>query len=132
MYTKKKYNTKALSLVHDCLRECGGAHMTADEITALLTSRGEKIGKTTVYRNLEKLVNSGLVHRYTGGDSACFSIADDSCHEHFHLRCQECGKLIHIECSHMDELSHHIADEHGFKVDRFKTVLYGLCGECSR
>ncbi len=132
MNTKKKYNTKGLSLVHDCLRERDGAHMTVDEITTLLTSRGEKIGKTTVYRNLEKLVNDGLVHRYTGGDSACFSIADSGCNENFHLLCQQCGKLIHIECNHMDELSRHIADRHGFKVDRFKTVLYGLCGECCR
>ncbi len=126
------YNTRPFLLVGEVLSERKGAHMTAEEIVNVLYSRGEKIGLTTVYRNLEKLISQGKVRKFTGGDSACFSYVDEGCHHHFHLKCVSCGRLIHLECEHIDLLSAHIADEHGFSVDKSKTVLYGTCKECAR
>lgn len=132
MSEKGGYNTRSLKLVERTLRECSGAHLTAEDITSRLRAQGERIGSATVYRNLEKLRLAGKVRKFIGGDSACFSYTDEGCHEHFHLKCSSCGRLIHIECGHIDELSRHIKSEHGFAVDKGKTVLYGLCGECAR
>ncbi len=127
-----EYNTRALALVRDCLLQAGGRHMTVDDIAARLDREGSHIGKSTVYRNLEKLVKAGEVNRYTGGECACFSLADKSCREHFHLKCHECGKLIHLECEKLDTVATHILSEHGFAVDGGSTVFYGVCGECRK
>lgn len=128
------YNTKQSKMVFDILLENKDRHLTADEIFEKLRISGESVGKTTIYRHLEKLCASGEVRKFTGGDgdSACYQYAGKNveCREHYHLKCTECGKLIHAECKFLSELSAHIYNEHGFKVDGSRTVLYGVCGDC--
>lgn len=128
------YKTKQRALVERVLRDNAGRHLTAEEVAELLENQGSHVGRTTVYRCLEKLIEEGSVQKYTAsaGESACYQyLAGENCHEHFHLKCTGCGRLIHIECEHIGELSSHIAAEHGFTVDKLKTVLYGLCEECA-
>ena len=117
------YNTKQSKMVFDILLENKDRHLTADEIFEKLRISGESVGKTTIYRHLEKLCASGEVRKFTGGDgdSACYQYAGKN---------TECGKLIHAECKFLSELSAHIYNEHGFKVDGSRTVLYGVCGDC--
>ena len=117
------YNTKQSKMVFDILLENKDRHLTADEIFEKLRISGESVGKTTIYRHLEKLCASGEVRKFTGGDG------DSACYQ-YHLKCTECGKLIHAECKFLSELSAHIYNEHGFKVDGSRTVLYGVCGDC--
>ena len=131
MKTRGEYNTKSQALIKECLLECGH-HLTAEQITEKLCDNGQKIGRTTVYRALQKLVSKGEACRHSGGDSFCYSLAGDNCKEHFHLKCSACGKLIHLECSHLSDISQHVLSHHGFELDRLNTVLSGLCGECRR
>lgn len=132
---KSEYKTKQRSRILDCLSANTGIHMTADDITEYLKNSSEPVGKTTVYRALDKLVTEGKVRKYinSNGESACYQyIADiDECNEHFHLKCTACGKLFHVECEYLNELGSHIFEHHRFTVDNTKTVLYGLCEECS-
>ena len=107
-------------MVFDILLENKERHLTADEIFEKLRKSGESVGKTTIYRHLEKLCAS--CYQYAGKNAEC--------REHYHLKCTECGKLIHAECKFLSELSAHIYNEHGFKVDGSRTVLYGVCGDC--
>ncbi len=132
MAIRKGYNTRPLKLITEILAEKSGAHMTAEEILLALRERGENIGLTTVYRNVEKLVLSGEVRKYSGEGSACFGFSGEHCAEHFHLKCSSCGKLLHIECDHIERLAEHITRHHGFSVDHTKTVLYGVCGDCAK
>lgn len=129
------YTTKQSALVANCLLENKDRHMTAESVYNTLKENGERIGKTTVYRQLDKLVESGVIRKYTldGGTGACFQYTDrdSACREHFHLKCQVCGKLFHAQCEFLSELSHHIYMEHGFLIDGSKTVLYGTCKDCS-
>ncbi len=132
MSERKGYNTRPLKLITETLQDKGGAHMTAEEICDTLRSQGENVGLTTVYRNLDKLVASGEVKKFSGEGRACFGFAGSGCSHHFHLKCSGCGKLLHIECDHIERLAEHVKDHHGFCVDNTKTVLYGLCGDCAR
>ena len=76
----------------------------------------------------------GTVRKYSfdGKTCACFQYIDEeqSCHNHFHLKCLNCGKLIHLNCDHLAEISSHIAEHHGFLIDSSQTVFYGVCAEC--
>lgn len=64
-------------MVFDILLENKDRHLTADEIFEKLRKSGESVGKTTIYRHLEKLCASGEVRKFTGGDgdSACYQYA---------------------------------------------------------
>lgn len=130
------YNTKQSTEILSCLNENKERHMTAEDVYLTLRQNGSGVGKTTVYRHLEKLYSDGVVRKYLSGDnqSACFQLAEqnENCHKHYHLKCTSCGKLIHAQCDFLNGLSEHILDEHDFTVDGEKTVLYGLCGECRR
>ncbi len=132
---KTEYKTKQKSLIEKLLSENSSRHLTADDITDLLKKNGSDVGRTTVYRTLERLVRDNKVRRFSmpQGDSACYQyIAEcEKCREHFHLKCNICGSLLHMECEQMSLLSQHISEHHGFAVDNFKTVLYGVCQNCA-
>ena len=50
----------------------------------------------------------------------------------YHMKCEECGSLIHLECDAITELEDHIWKDHRFRVDPGRTVFYGLCEECEK
>lgn len=128
------YKTKQRDLILNYFKENNFKHVTADDVVAHLKMQGTSVGKSTVYRYLEKLVEQGIVRRYfiEEGQGACYQYAGDSkeCHKHFHLKCVKCGKLIHIECNYLDEAEKHILKSHDFEIDNTKTVLYGRCENC--
>lgn len=128
------YNTKQRELVLQCIKDCAG-HITALEIVRKLDDEGTPVGIATVYRQLDKLVKSNIIRKFTSldGESACYQIISElhRCDEHFHLKCTGCGDLIHMDCDFMDEMDEHIKSHHGFTVDSSKTVLYGCCKKCS-
>ena len=130
-----QYQTRQKEVVEEAFMRLGGKHTTVDELTRLLAKSGNAVGRTTVYRTLERLVQTGQARKYSAvqGESACYQpVADHGCQEHFHLKCESCGRLIHMSCSQMDFLTKHVAAEHGFRVDPLKTVLYGVREDCQK
>ena len=127
---KSGYRTRQREMILDYLKENGERHLTAEEILAHC-----RIGKSTVYRHLEKLAEEGVVRKYhlsgEGGASWQYA-APDGFDGHFHLKCVGCAALVHLKCETMAGVSAHIEREHGFLVDHTKTVLYGLCPACRR
>ena len=126
------YNTKQKEAVLACLKELSEGHVNAADIAKHLAKAGSKVGLTTIYRQLDKLVDEGTVKKFvTEGSSACYQyVGDGHCGEHFHLKCESCGKLIHLKCRTFDRLSDHILQEHGFLSNPGRTTLYGVCSDC--
>ena len=56
------YKTKQSEIVLEYLKENSDSHLTANEIAMALS--GKNVGKTTVYRHLEKLCRDGAVRKY--------------------------------------------------------------------
>ncbi len=126
------YNTKQSKLVSDFLEKNPHTHFSAEDVYFSLISNGEKIGRTTVYRQLDKLVYEKKVRKFYLGDNdaCCYQLESENCHNHYHLKCSSCGTLIHMECDFLDKLSSHIFKDHKFTLDGAKTVLYGTCENC--
>lgn len=130
------YKTKQKDTILNYMTEHKDFHVTVNTLSDYLDEQGTPVGTATIYRHLEKLVEQGLVRKYTvdSGTGACFQYVppDKKCHEHYHLKCEKCGCLIHLECSFMKELSEHIFSDHGFEIDPLRTVFYGVCRDCLR
>ena len=130
------YKTKQKELILNFFIENKDKHLTAAEILKHMNECDTNVSMPTIYRALEKLVSSGCVRKYLLDEKsgACYQYVEDghTCHEHFHLKCIECGKLTHLDCSHMQSLNEHILGEHGFTVDNSRTVLYGVCEKCGK
>ncbi|MCI8756980.1 MAG: transcriptional repressor [Oscillospiraceae bacterium] len=128
------YKTKQRQRVLNYLMANSHRHITVEDAAEDLRHKGEPVGKTTIYRYFERLVEDGLVRKFTAeGESACFQyIAGDTCQEHFHLKCVDCGKLFHLECAYLEQLEQHIFDVHHFTIHSGRTVFYGLCEDCAQ
>ena len=128
------YITKQSKLVYEFLENNPHKHFSAEEVYFALVSTGEHIGRTTVYRQLDKLCENNYVRKFSLGDNGacCYQFQSESCHNHYHLKCSSCGTLIHTECDFLDKLSNHIFKDHQFILDGSKTVLYGTCESCRK
>ncbi len=125
------YKTKQRELILEYLRKNSDSHLTAQGVSDGLREYG--VGKSTVYRYLDKLCEEGLVRKYIlkEGNSACFQYTGGAqCSSHFHLKCLNCNALVHLDCDHLKETEEHINEHHGFSVDTSRTVFYGICAEC--
>ncbi|MCL2198405.1 MAG: transcriptional repressor [Defluviitaleaceae bacterium] len=132
MTRSNNYKTKQMEAVLDYMIAHKDSHVTAAEIVAHFCKMEVPIGRTTVFRNLDKLAESGKVRRYVtdGVSGACYQYAEESCHSHFHLKCEGCGELQHFECDELDGLQNHLLTGHSIKINMYKTVFYGTCEEC--
>ena len=62
--TNQVYKTRQRDLILEVLKKQGNRHLTAQEVTDLLHKKGTAVGKSTVYRYLEKLAQDGIVKKY--------------------------------------------------------------------
>lgn len=129
-----EYKTRQQDLLIDFLRKSGHKHFTALELSEHFKDLG--IGKATVYRQLEKLVDSGAVNKFFTGENsaACFEFVEGEHEESdcFHCRCEICGKLIHMHCDEISQVKEHMEKAHGFELNPYRTVFYGICAECRK
>ena len=136
MNSRSKYKTKQREILIDYFESVPGVHITASNVCEYFKKHGAPIGQSTIYRQLERLVDEGIIKKYIidGSTPACFeyvgagSHADaDAC---VHCKCEKCGKLIHLHCDEVEVLQGHLLSEHQFKLDPVRTVFYGLCEDC--
>ena len=129
------YKTKQKTAIIQCVKNMGDKHFTIDSLCETLLKNGEAVGRTTVYRSVERLSEGGVLRKFVmpQGDSACYQYVGEhnQCHEHFHLKCEKCGSLIHMDCDEMNSIAEHIKIHHGFSLNPLKTVIYGVCEGCA-
>ena len=61
MEEKMKYSTRQQKIILECLQEYGDTFYTIDQFMELLRGKEIQIGRTTVYRGLERLQKEGAV-----------------------------------------------------------------------
>jgi Fur family ferric uptake transcriptional regulator len=128
------YKTRQRELLLQYLIQNKSIHLTVEDMANHLKRKNKPVGKSTIYRYLDKLVSQGLVRKYfvEEGVGACYQYnqAREDCNHHFHLKCTSCGQLLHVKCTYLNSVHQHVLDHHHFLVDHTKTVLYGICHEC--
>lgn len=61
------YRTRQRTLVLSLLKRLGDRHLTAEEISRYLAEEGSPVGKATVYRCLDRLVEQGTGAQVSAG-----------------------------------------------------------------
>ncbi|BAB04670.1 peroxide-responsive transcriptional repressor PerR [Halalkalibacterium halodurans] len=105
-------------------------HPTADEIYKALEGRFPNMSVATVYNNLRVFKEAGIVKELTYGDSS--SRFDCVTSDHYHVICEECGKIVDFHYPGLDEvetLAEHVT---GFKVSSHRMEIYGICPDCQK
>ena len=90
-------------------------------------------GKSTLYRLIPKLVDENMIKQFNGGKGRknVYQITgDETCGHHLHLKCINCGCIIHMDSFFSAELSSKIAEHDNFRVSAGKTTIFGTCKDC--
>ena len=125
------YMTRQQRAVLECVERAGHGCSTAAELTEQLHQQGHAVGLTTVYRQLEKLAAQGLVHKIITDEGAFYQYCDHRKHRDcFLLKCERCGSIFHLDCTHLGQLYSHLLADHGFAINPRRTLFYGLCQRC--
>ena len=105
-------------------------HLSVDDLADMLRVRGEHVGKATIYRTLNLLVQAELARELDFGEG--FKRYEHQAGEarHDHLICTGCGKVIRFSRAALDDLQDEIATEYGFGVQSRRLKIYGQCSEC--
>ncbi|MCS1352785.1 peroxide-responsive transcriptional repressor PerR [Mechercharimyces sp. CAU 1602] len=105
-------------------------HPTADEIYRALEGKFPNMSVATVYNNLRVFKEAGLVRELNFGDASSRFDADMS--DHYHVICNDCGKMEDFEYSLLLDMEKEAAIKTGFIVDSHRLEFYGLCPACQK
>lgn len=127
-----EYSTRQKRELLRFLKERSLQHFSVDDVVFEMQDRGERIGRTTVYRYLELMAEQGTVRKYqNNGVTQYQHVEDDThCDDHFHMMCSACGNLMHVDCGLMRAMCDHLMKEHGFRLNPRETIMVGLCEKC--
>lgn len=132
MYLRRSdsYNTKQKDIILETIKKKKN-EFSAKEI---YNDLNKEIGLTTIYRFIDKLVNDGTLNKEVGEDNTAYYqyLEECNCHNHFYLKCTECGKLIHVDCDCIEELTSHINKKHKFTPNKDHIIINGTCKECNK
>jgi Fur family transcriptional regulator, ferric uptake regulator len=101
-------------------------HATPDEVHAEVRKHSDAVNISTVYRTLEVLEELGLVrHAHLTDRAPTYHSVTD--HEHFHLVCRECHRVISVAPDVLRPLLDRLSADHGFTVDVGHLTVFGTC-----
>ncbi|HEY4552782.1 MAG TPA: peroxide-responsive transcriptional repressor PerR [Bacillaceae bacterium] len=106
------------------------SHPTADDIYKSLEGKFPNMSVATVYNNLRVFREAGLVKELTFGDSS--SRFDFVTNDHYHIICDDCGKMVDFHYPGLDEVEHLASHVTGFKVGHHRMEIYGTCPDCQK
>lgn len=105
-------------------------HATPDEVFAEVRTHSDAINQSTVYRTLELLDELGLIHHAHLSDRAP-TYHSTAGHEHSHLVCRGCRRVISVERTDMEQALGPLAARHGFAPDYGHLAVFGTCQDCA-
>lgn len=109
-----------------------GNHLTTEEIYDLVKIECPEIGLATVYRTVQLLEELGVICKLdlNDGCSRYELVHEDEMHQHHHLVCNNCGKVIEVQGDLLEILEQEIQSKYDFQIKNHSVKFYGLCSDC--
>lgn len=105
----------------------------AVEIIEKLKRKNIRIDRVTVYRNINLLVNKGLVCKVEFNEGK-YRYESASLPHHHHIICTQCGKINDIESdslhNEIDKISKTVCVNFNFEIKEHKVEFFGKCKTC--
>ena len=114
-------------LILDVIHDTRG-HLTADDIISYVQSRAPGVNKSTVYRTLDILEETGCVYKSEAEGVHIYHHAEAG--HHHHLACEACGATFDCEEDIFEPVAKKMREEYGFQANFQHMVVRGLCRKC--
>lgn len=130
---KGRRKTQPRQRIADRLAElaASGQDFSVEDLWHDLQQFDPGLGRATVFRAVEMLVNMGLLNRieFSDGSHTYRACGDE---HHHHLTCTKCHRIVDVDvCVSETELAD-IGQKNDFEIEGHSLVLYGLCADCRK
>src|SRR5438477_1149796 len=119
---------RILSIFLHQARQAG--HLSADDLFDVVRREEPGIGRATVYRTLQWMVEADIARKVDFGDGRSRYEASYRHPRHFHLICTQCHRSSEFLSSDVEGLMEEIASARRFSATRAVVQIYGTCDDC--
>lgn len=103
-------------------------HPTADWVYEQVRKEIPNVSLGTVYRNLKMMKDQGQILEL--GLAGALSRFDGNPQNHYHFRCDRCGRVYDIDEPIDSSMDERVAMSTGFTVLNHRLEFRGLCNDC--
>ncbi|GFN36026.1 Fur family transcriptional regulator [Tepidimicrobium xylanilyticum] len=116
----------------DAIIENHEKHLSPEEVYDIVKAKYPEIGIATVYRTLQLLEKLNIIYRVNFDDGYNrYELCNDSeNHQHHHLICLECGKVMEVKLDLLESLEKQIEEQNNFKIINHNVKFFGYCADC--
>lgn len=123
MQTTERKSKQRDAIISELQSRCD--HPTAMELYLSVRKVIPNLSLGTLYRNLAKLEENGMILRIPDGSTDRF---DGHAEPHTHFKCSSCGKVYDILSYKNNFL--YISDEKISQICSYNLMLFGICKSC--
>jgi Fur family transcriptional regulator, ferric uptake regulator len=123
-----KRSTKRDRIVQVFVRQEG--HVSADDLFDRVRKEAAGIGRATVYRTLQWMVDAGIARKVDFGEGRSRFEPSYRHPRHFHLICNTCHSSSEFLSSDVESLMEEIAAARNFEAAQSVVQIYGSCEQC--
>jgi Fur family ferric uptake transcriptional regulator len=109
--------------------EQSGGHITSAELLKRVEEQAPTIGRASVFRTLDLMIQLGIVWTSTQGGATVHYMLMPGGHHH-HFLCKNCDKLIEFSDCGLGGLIAALEKQYGTRVEGHLLELYGVCEDC--
>lgn len=111
------------------LLQSTGIHPTAQWVYDRMVKEFPNLSMGNVYRNINILVEQGLIKKIDFGST--FDRLDANISKHYHFVCESCSAITDLHMKYDPTLDEKINASTHFHVHRHKIQFFGTCEKCS-
>src|SRR5882762_353815 len=126
--TGGKRSSKRDRILNIFVRQEG--HLSADDLCDLVRRQNPGIGRATVYRTLQWMVEAGIARKVDFGEGRSRFEPSYRHPRHFHLICTTCHISSEFLSSDVESLMEEIAAARQFTAAQSVVQIYGTCEQC--
>ena len=123
-----KRSSKRDRILNVFLRQKG--HLSADDLCDLVHREDAGVGRATVYRTLQWMVDAGVARKVDFGEGRSRFEPSFGHPRHFHLICSTCHQSSEFLSSDVEALVEEIAAARSFAPSQTVVQIYGVCEGC--
>lgn len=103
-------------------------HPTAEEVFSVIVTEISEISLRTVYRNLNKLSDQGILRKIQVPNAP--DRFDSTLEPHQHILCTECGEFTDVFMNNEEKLLGELHGLCGYEITGIDVVYRGKCPKC--
>lgn len=107
-------------------------HLSCDDVFNIVSKENPDLGIATVYRTLQLFEKLNIVYKINFDDGLSryeLNLGEEN-HQHHHLICLNCGKVIEVKLDLLESLENKIEKDGNFKIMDHNVKFYGYCKDC--